>query len=186
MFPAGDRATIPLMDLPVLAREPVCPAALSIAGACRSQQGVVCRLMQQSQEDDPGVGMSAGQLGTLREGAGGVYLNLKSDPSSVTAFCHGDAIPVLTDADGQGRASYTFCPTWQAARDRRLAGEDGLYEDAEPESVSMGVSSDDAPDPWKAAREGLDELAPAQQGDLVRALEDDPRTLDLLRVAGRL
>lgn len=168
----------------MLARDPVCPAALTIAGACGSQQGVVCREMQQSQVDDPGLRMSAGQLGTLREGTAGVYVNLKSDPSTVTGFCHGDAIPVLTDEDGQGRASYTYCPVWQAARDRHLAGEDGLFEELEPESVSMGVSSADAPDPWAAARRGLDELAPAQHGDLMRSLEDDPDRFDLMRLGG--
>lgn len=144
----------------MLPREPACPAALAIAGACASQQGVVCRIMQHDQDDDPGVDMSAGQLGTLRETEGGVYLNCKSDPSSVVGFCHGHALPVLHE-DGDARASFTSCPVWQLHRERHLEGKDGSLFDPVPyEPVSMGMASSDADDPWAAARQGLDELAP--------------------------
>lgn len=149
-------------ELPVLDRAPVCPAALKIDGACASQQGIVCREMQRDVDDESGVGMEAGQLGFLQhEATGGVYLNLESDPSSVTGFCYGDALPVLSNDDDKrlARASYTRCVVWQAARDRHLAGERGLYDEAEPEPVSMGVSSADADDPWARARADLDLLA---------------------------
>lgn len=146
--------------LPVIAREPACPAALAIAGASRGQRGVVCRLMQADQDADPGVGMTAGQLGVVRDAEGGVFLSVKSDASTVVMFCHGDAVPVVTDEDDQSRASYTYCAVWQRARDRELAGKRGLTDPVVAEPVSMGVSSADAPDAWAAAARGLDELAP--------------------------
>lgn len=169
----------------MLRREPVCPAALSIAGASRSQQGVICRVMQRDQAEDPGVDMTAGQLGVLREGEGGTYINIKSDPSSVTGFCHGDAVPVLAE-DDESRASYTVCPVWQAEKERIAAGREMLFEPVEAEPVSMGVTSDEMPDPWAAARRGLDELAPAQERELARAVESDPRAYEMLKVAGRV
>lgn len=153
-------------DLPVLRGRPTCPAAMAISGACESQRGVICREMQADQEGDAGVDMSAGQLGVLREGEGGVYINVKGDPSTVTGFCHGDGLPVLTDEDGQGRASYTYCPTWQAARDRHLAGKDGLYDELEPEPVSMGVEVEEIVDPWAAARRDMAILAPDSPAEL--------------------
>lgn len=152
----------------MLPREPACPAALAITGASASQQGVICRIMQRDQAEDPGVGMNPRQLEVLRDGAddeagaGGVYLNLKSDANTVVGFCHGRALPVLTDDDGQGRASFTYCPTWQQRRNRDLAGAHAMFDPVEPEPVSMGVSTLDAPDPWAAARAGLDELAPLE------------------------
>lgn len=153
-------------ELPTLPREPTCPAALGIAGACPSQQGVVCRIMQQDSEDDAGLRMTPGQLEKVREAEGGIYLNLKSDPQTVFNFCHGSAVPVVTDADDQGRASYTYCPVWQGMRDRELAGERSLYDELEPEPVSMGLgeptATHTAPDPFRAMRMGLDELAPPE------------------------
>lgn len=146
-------------ELPVLKGSPTCPAALPIAGACRSQQGVICREMQVDQESDPGLRMTAGALERVREGEGGTYLNLKGDPSTVTGFCYGDALPVIHESDS-ARASYTACPVWQEARDRHLAGLKGLYDEEEPETVSYGVSSLEEIDPWAAARRDLDLLAP--------------------------
>lgn len=147
-------------ELPTLRRSPVCPAALKIDGACGSQQGIVCRIMQRDHQDDAGVGMSAAQSGFIQhEASGGVYLNLKSDPSTVCNFCMGDAVPVVTDADHQGRASYTYCSVWQAEKERIARGEAGLYEDLEPEPVSMGMDSSSAADPWAQARADLDLLA---------------------------
>lgn len=173
------------VELPTLPREPTCPAALAIAGACRSQQGVVCRIMQQDQEDDAGLRMTPRALEIVREGEGGVYLNLKSDPSTVTAFCHGDALPVMTDDDDQGRASYTYCSTWQTQRDRDLAGEDGLYDELEPEPVSFGVE-DDHLDPWTRAARRLDELAAPSAGELLervnrREVDVDARVAEAMR-----
>jgi hypothetical protein len=164
------------LELPVLPREPTCPAAALIVGASRGQRGVICREMQADQMDDAGVSMTAGQLGVLRETEGGVYLNLKGDPSTVVMFCHGSGIPVLTSDDKQGRASYTYCPVWQTARDRALAGAAGVTDPVEPEPVAMGVAPDgeevpvhlgkathEAPDPIAAGLKGLDELAPVRK-----------------------
>lgn len=140
--------------------ETTCPAALKIAGACGSQQGVVCRVMQRDHEQDAGLGMTAGQSGFIQhEATGGVYLNLKSDPATVTAFCHGSAVPVVTDDEDQGRASYSYCPTWQAEKDRIAAGGQDLYVDEEPESVAMGVVEAVDENPWRQARADLDLLA---------------------------
>jgi hypothetical protein len=129
--------------------------------------------MEADQEDDAGLDMNPRQLEVLRETEGGVFLNLKSDPSTVSGLCHGDAVPVVTDEDGQGRASYTYCPTWQTHRKRYLAGKDGLTDPVEPEPVAMGVAPDgeevpvqfgrashEASDPWRQARRDLDLLAP--------------------------
>lgn len=145
-------------ELPVIPQSPTCPAALKVTGAMPANAGVVCRLMQEDQESDAGVDMTAGQLEKVREGSGGVFISANQDPSTLVMFCHGNAIPVLTDDDGQGRASYTYCPVWQAARDRELAGEDGLTAPVIAEPTSMGVSSDEAVDPWAAAIDGLREL----------------------------
>lgn len=149
-------------DLPMVPAVASCPAALKIAGACGSQQGVVCRVMQRDHVEDAGVGMTAGESGFIQhEATGGVYLNLKSDPATVTAFCHGTAVPVVTDDDGQGRASYTYCEVWQAEKKRIEAGRQELYVDAEPESVSMGldVEVEKLADPWAQARADLDLIA---------------------------
>lgn len=156
---------MPPVELPVLADVATCPAALPIAGACRSQQGVICREMEIDAEGDAGHRMTPRALEVIRESEGGKYLNVKSDPSTVTGFCHGNALPVVTNDDGQGRASYTYCPTWQAARDRHLAGLDGLYDEQEPEPVSMGVEADPLEDPWTRARRDLDDLAPPAPGE---------------------
>lgn len=153
----GDKA----VELPVLRGEPVCPAAFPIRGTSREQRGVVCQVMRGAFEGDAGVNMSAGQLGVLRDTQGGVYLNLKSDPSTVTGFCHGDAVPVVHDGERDGgRASYTYCPVWQSEKERIAEGRSELLVEPEPEAVSMGVSSADAEDPWQQARQDLDILAP--------------------------
>lgn len=145
------------MPLPLC---PTCPAAAKIAGACGSQEGVVCRVMQTAHKDDPGLNMTAGQSGFIQnEADGGVYLNLKSDPSTVVKFCHGDALPVLHDGTHLGgRASYTYCPTWQAERARIEDGRKQLLEDPEPESVAAGVTVNPLEDPFQAHRD-LEELA---------------------------
>lgn len=147
-------------DLPKLRACPTCPAALPIAGASDAQRGVVCRVMQRDHVEDAGLNMSAAQSGFIQhEATGGVYLNLLSDPSTVAMFCHGDAVPVVTDEEGQGRASFTYCPTWQAEKQRIEAGRDELLVDVEPDPVSMGVPEPDYADPWKQARADLDLLA---------------------------
>lgn len=134
---------------------PSCPAALPIAGACAAEQGVVCRVMQRDHEDDPGLGMSAAASGFIQhEATGGVFLTVKSDPSTVTKFCHGDALPVLDEDDvAGGRASYTYCPTWQAEKARIADGRDELLGEPEPEPVAAGVTQDSREDPFAAARD---------------------------------
>lgn len=146
------------VDLPVLPLMPRCPAAAPIVGVSAAMQGVTCRVMQRSHVEDAGLNMTAAASGFIQhEADGGVYLNLKSDPATVTQFCHGDAVPVLGDDDVPGgRASYTYCPTWQAERERIWDGREDLLSDPEPEPVAMGMSSTDAVDPWQSAREGLE------------------------------
>lgn len=145
------------VELPVLPSAPKCPAALTISGACMSQQGIVCRVMQRDHEDDPGLDMTAAATGFIHhEATGGVFLNLKSDPKTVERFCHGDAIPVLDDDDvAGGRSSYTYCPTWQAECHRLADGRDRLLEEPEPEPVAMGVVDEDS-NPWAQARSDLE------------------------------
>lgn len=131
---------------------------------CASQQGVVCRVMEKVHRDEDGVGLSAASTGFLHhEATGGVYLNLKSDPQTVTKFCHGTALPVLGDGERRGgRASYTYCPTWEAEKERIEAGRRELLSEPDPEPVAMGVSSIEEIDPWEAAKRDLDILAPAE------------------------
>lgn len=126
-----------------------------------SQQGVVCGVVLRDVQKASGVGMSPQELAEIQhdhENAS-VYLNLKSDPKTVTGFCHGNALPVLHDGDGQARASYTYCSTWQAEKDRIARGDSELVHELEPEPVSMGIDEPDG-DPWMRARRDLDELAP--------------------------
>lgn len=138
---------------------PTCPAAAKIVGASAASSGVICRVMQHEHEQVDPSGMSAGTYAFTKQAEGGVFLTMKSDPTSVVRFCHGHELPVLDDADGYSRDSYTYCPVWQAARDAQLEGR-AMIQDEEPEQVSMGVedtlSSDD---PWAAARRDLDLLA---------------------------
>lgn len=143
---------------------PMCPAAEKVGGACSSQEGVVCRVMERAHADEKGIGLSAASTGFLRnEASGGVYLNVKSDPNTIAKFCHGSALPVLGDADVRGgRASFTYCPTWQREKERIEAGRRELLEEPEPEPVAMGVSSIEEIDPWTAAKRDLDILAPSE------------------------
>lgn len=111
--------------------------------------------MQKDHEDEPGIGMSAAATGFIHnEADGGVFLSLKSDPKTVERFCHGAMLPVLTDDDCEGgRASYTYCPTWQAEKHRGWEGRKRLLEQPEPEPVAAGVTVDPISDPFGAARE---------------------------------
>lgn len=146
---------------------PTCPAAAKIVGACTENSGVICRVMRREHELTDPSGLTAGAYGFTVHGAtGGVLLTMKSDPSSVVRFCHGGELPVLDEADGYARDSYTYCPIWQAEKERIAAGEDTITNEAEPESVSMGIAdaidegSLSASDPWAQARYDLDVLAP--------------------------
>jgi hypothetical protein len=117
--------------------------------------------MQRDHEQDPGLGMTAARSGFIQhEAEGGIYLNLKSDPATVTAFCHGTGIPVLHDEKREGgQPHYTYCPTWVAEKERIAAGRTELLETPEPEPVAAGVSLHDEEDPWAAARRDLELLA---------------------------
>jgi hypothetical protein len=146
---------------------PTCPAAAPIAGADPSGCGVICRVMKREHENQDPTGMEAGSYGYIvHEATGGVFLSMKSDPTSVIRFCHGDELPVMHDADGQARDSYTYCPVWQAEKDRIFEGRARATRDPEPEEVSMGLAdaieggSLGAEDPWASARRDLDVLAP--------------------------
>lgn len=143
------------VELPVLPSAPSCPAAVTISGVCPSQQGVVCAIMRQDHEEDPGLNMTAAATGFIHHQAtGGVYLNLKSDPATVTQFCHGTALPVVTDEDHEGgRASHTYCPVWQAEKHRLWEARHNLLDEPEPEAVSAGVTVSSLEDPVAAARE---------------------------------
>jgi hypothetical protein len=150
----------PVKSLPMLPVTPTCPAAVPIVGAMDSQQGVVCRVMQRDHVEDPGLNMGTAATGFIHhEASGGVYLNLKSDPSTVTKFCHGDAVPVLHDGDHQGRASYTYCPTWQAEKLRIAEGRDHLLDEPELEPVAAGVSVEEYRDPFGRDLEMFGEAA---------------------------
>lgn len=148
-----------------MSHEALCPAALTIAGTDTSSCGVVCRAMEQdiARDDGTDLSMSAGAYGYLQHRAtGGVYLTLKSDPSTVLNLCHGSGLPVLTDEDHQARDHYSYCPVWQAEKERLAAGGDRLAPEEQPEPVSMGLEaashSLEAADPWAAARRDLKEL----------------------------
>lgn len=144
-----------LVELPVLPSVPICPAARPIAGACGADQGVVCVVMEHDHEGEPGIEMSAAATGFVHhEATAGVYLNLRSDPSTVMKFCHGDALPVLDDGDvAGGRASYTYCPTWEAEKARIAEGRSELLERPEPDPVAAGVTVNATENPWQAARD---------------------------------
>lgn len=142
--------------------------------------------MQQDRAKEDGVGVNPAQLAIARAGGGGdVFLTIENDPSTVERLCFGEAVPVLDEREVPGnRASYTYCPVWQAEHKRvqdgrrQLAG--GGVED-QPEPVSHfhdgrspgswdpGIlgrngapagSSYDSDDPWAQARRDLDVLAP--------------------------
>lgn len=151
-------------------REPLCPAARKIAGASTAMQGVVCCAMLQDVEraDGTELGMNAGEYGFLQhEATAGVHLNLKSDPSTVIGLCYGSGLPVLSDVDHQARDHHSYCPVWQAEKQRLAAGADQLVQERQPEPVSMGMgepaASHEAADPIAAGRAALEELAPTRR-----------------------
>lgn len=145
----------------MLPAEPTCPAALPIFSALPERRGVVCRVMRREHERDAGLNMSAAASGFIQhEAEGGVFLSVKSDPRTVERFCHGCAVPVLDELSVRGgRDSYTYCPVWQAEKDRIADGREHLTEEVEPEPVSMGVPEPVYSDPWEQGRRDLDLLA---------------------------
>lgn len=135
--------------------------------------------MEQDRAREDGTGVTAGQFEVVRRGGDGdVFLSLAGDPQAVKNLCCGGELPVLNDREVPGnRASYTYCPVWQAEKDRIAAGREMLSEPLpEPEAVAHhddgrggtrvapAGSSYDSPDPWAQARRDLDVLAPPAQG----------------------
>lgn len=151
--------------LPVL--PPVrCPAAVPVAGVTPARCGVVCGVIANDRQRVDGVDMDPRQLAIAREGGDGdTFLTLAGDPSTIERFCCGDGLPVLDPFEkAGGRDTYTYCPVWQAEKDRIWAGREELSEKPEPELVAHGVSSSiEASDPWAQARRDLDVLAPAER-----------------------
>lgn len=153
-----------------------CPAAVPVAGAVPHRAGVICAVIKQDRERERGEGMNATEFAIAREGGDGdVFLTIETDPQAVENLCCGDAIPVLGPNEVPGnRASYTYCPVWQAERERIEDGRKALAkppEEPEPAIAhwddgrgnrreAPAGSSYDASDPWEQARRDLDVLAP--------------------------
>lgn len=161
-----------------------------MAGAQPSCGGVVCRVMQQEHGRVDGLGMNPKQLATARDGGSAVFMTLTGDPSTIERFCCGDGVPVLDEFEKRGgRDTYTYCPVWQAEKERVADGrrelkgggvqepeavaswDDGrMREDADRlverlygedgESGLRGTaSSQESADPWAQARRDVDLLA---------------------------
>lgn len=152
---------------------------MPIAGAWPNRSGVVCGVIANDRAREDGTGVTAGEFEFVRQGGDGdVFLSIELDPQAVLNLCCGSELPVLNDREVPGnRASYTYCPVWQAEKDRIEAGREMLSEGAtEPEPVAHyddgrggtrtapAGSSYDSPDPWAQARRDLDVLAPPPQG----------------------
>lgn len=122
-----------------------------------------------------GEGMTAGEHAIAREGGDGdVFLTIETDPQAVERLCCGDALPVLGPSEVPGnRASYTYCPVWQAERERIEAGREALSKPVEPDppvahwddgrggsrEAPVG-SSFDSRDPWAQARRDVVRVSP--------------------------
>lgn len=122
-----------------------------------------------------GLDMTPAQQEVKREADAGAFLSLTQDPSGVEHLCCGDAVPVVHAGEVPGnRASYTYCPVWQADKARIWAGSDQLTEENIPDRVSYGVEGQ-GPDglplgttlsdanPWASARRGLDTLVTGEE-----------------------
>lgn len=111
--------------------KPVCPAADHVHGVDRFHEGIVCCVQQVEGE----------KADTLVEGGAHAYMREHTDPSIVLGFCCGTALPALTaeQAKGEARASYTYCPIWQAAREAEWERKQRAIEGADryrhPESA---------------------------------------------------
>jgi hypothetical protein len=123
--------------------------------------GVICRVMQQDRAKEDGVGVNAQQLAIAREGGeGDVFLTVETDPSTVERLCFGRGVPVLDERElPANRDSYTYCPVWQAERQRIEDGRRQLDGRGGVRQAPAGSSWDSA-DPWAQARADLDVLAP--------------------------
>lgn len=128
--------------------------------------GIVCRVIEKDRQKADGIGVDPAQLAQQRAGGDGdTFLTVEKDPSTVENLCCGDALPVLTEREVPGnRASYTYCPVWQAERWREEHGQEKLGRPVEPERTSYDHEADlngavttlEADDPWAQAREDLD------------------------------
>lgn len=157
-----------------------CPAAVPIAGVTPERGGVVCGVIRRDRQLDDGLDMDPAQLQIARgegEHASDVFLTMKEDPSTVEYLCCGRELPVTDRREVPGnRASYTYCPVWQAEKirleeDRELLSEEAReepvahfdtgYRDA-PGTLKQAQDSRAAADPWGRARRDLDILAPPE------------------------
>lgn len=150
-----------------------CPAARAVAGVGPDTSGIVCGVIALDRSKEKGFGMNPAQLAVAREGGtGDTFLTLKSDPSTVERFCCGGALPVMDARGHYARDSYTYCPVWQAEKQRLEDARNGLAGGgvAGPEPVAhfdegrgggpVPGTTQAADDPWAQARRDLDVLAP--------------------------
>jgi hypothetical protein len=130
------RRTRALPELPK--RGARCWAATTVEGASPECSGVLCGVIALDRAKADGIGMSPGQLAQARSGgAGDVFLSIEKDPSTVERLCCGDGMPVINDLSvGGNRESYTYCPVWQAEKERLAEGRDTLTHPVEPDSVA--------------------------------------------------
>lgn len=160
--------------LPVLPPKTSCPAAIKITGVVPDRSGVICRVIQQDRERERGLDMNPVQFEIAREGGDGdVFLSITKDPQGVKNLCCGEGMPVLGPKEVPGnRASYTYCPVFQAEKERIEDDRSSLAKPpSEPEpEISMfddgrggtreapAGSTYDSNDPWKKAKKDLDVL----------------------------
>lgn len=109
--------------------ESQCPAAESVGGTIRSGPAVVCRIMR-----DEGV-----RADSITEGkTPGQLIGSRTDPSIYYGFCCGKALGRTSEQDVGPRAHHSFCPIWEAARERdaaRKANPDRVYPPVERPKV---------------------------------------------------
>lgn len=102
--------------------DPQCPAARYVAGAVPHREGVVCGVLRNEGRKADGI----------TEGPGHEYLTVGGDPSTVYGFCCGRAVPAWTEAqakdDENARGHYTFCPIWQAEKERIWAERERAWQ----------------------------------------------------------
>lgn len=148
----------------------MCPAAARVDGSTPARCGVICRVIANDRQRESGVGMDPAQLAQARVGGDGdTFLTIEKDPGSVQRLCCGTELPVLDDRGHYARAHYSYCPVWQAEKQRIAEGREQLAGGGlEPESVESYDSGHRGPvempaerrDPWASARRDLDVLAP--------------------------
>lgn len=154
------------MDRPPCAR---CPAALPQAGPPDSGPSVVCQVMAAEQRitDQVRAGESVSPVMAHR-----------GDPMILYGFCCGTNLPVATteqlerlEAAGIGRAHFTACPVWRAAKERDWDRRRMMVEPARRGDI-IG-----APDP----HDFLMTADAMREGGLNSVAPPDPRLAGALR-----